>query len=995
MPTPFSQIDAKVGLTPQGGPGRRLSSAVSSGVAAVAPVMPSRLGRLVWLLFVSGCLVPLLLFMVFQYRRLAEARVASLGTAMIQAAHSVQADVEYHIATRFDFLEHMILHLDVISDLSGGDHAREGGQGALIYEAGALGFETFLVVDRSGTIIRSWPDDGRVGQILPIGDPDPPSWVVFLEKTLDTGQRFCAPPETGDARVTERLAHLSAPIRDEAGRIIGAAVGLLRPEPLLASLRHAAEGLPHASLTLRCQDFSLSLGPSPIRADDPDRPGNTRIIGRGSWPEPIVTYRDGAGHPYAGLEIRLDPGLFRGAVWQLAVNTDLSFIGILQRDDLWFAGKFLLGALVLIGFLTYVITHETVSALRHYLGWAVDAARGRAVAMERPHGHHEVAELGKALSDLSFRLRETLDLCSSLSAGNPGKPLRVLDENDRLGLALNGVRDYFNKLMDALDRITGGQFVTTDPAAAPTDLMGRKLQALSDSLSRMNEGNMRLLSATYAQMELARQMGAEQNFSALITGILSFVCRQVKATTGALYLADTDSTAFVLKGTHGAMDDDYPEKIAPGERLSGQAVRSMKPLLAPPAPVPAVGIEGGLFRGRAVSVLAFPFVLRNEVIAVMELAGLYEFKSDHVEFIKKNNESIAIALHSAQARNLTETLLRKTVDQAESLKRQQEQLSTANRDLAAQADALKQSETRLMAREKELEEANRELAAHTRRLEEQKRFLDQKNRELEDTKSILETKAEELTRSNRYKSEFLANMSHELRTPLNSIILLSRTLGDKLEKEPGSPLVKFADIINAAGRDLLNLIDDVLDLTKLSSGDMARNMIPYELRDVERVLKYWFGKVALEKNIDFDMVWTEPLPTIVYTDPTKLEKILKSLLSNAFKYTSRGRVSVTIRRPDPDRPLPVKTLNRERTVEFLITDTGEGIPEAMQSAIFDAFKQGDGSITRKHGGTGLGLSLAQEFARLLRGDIQLVHSDERGSAFRLLIPDGEPTGGEA
>jgi signal transduction histidine kinase len=994
MMTPLSQDDANIRLRPPGRTGQLRPAVVAFGFSDVAPVTTSRLGRFVWLLFASGCLVPLLVFMGFQYRRLAVHQIDTLSSAMIQAARIVQSDLEQHVATRFDFLEHMILHLERSSVSSDQEPNEARHRSALIHEAGTLGFASFLAVDRSGTIVTSWPADQRTGDRLPIGDANAPAWVTLLGRSMETGERFCAPPETGHEASTDSLAHICAPIRDEAGQIIGAATGLLRSGPFLVSQSHEGGRIPNSSAYLRSQDFILPLWPSSVTVHDPVDDQKTQGERFESWPSPIIAFRDSMGHVTAGLRTRLDAQVFRGGVWHLFVSTDLTTLYAQRKEFVRSAAVFVVFTLMLIGILTYVLTHETVVVVRHYLHWARDAALGRISAIERPHGQHELAELGQALSDLSFRLRDLTNLGTALSSGNPGRPLRVVDEEDQLGRALNGVRDYFGSLTATIDRITSGRFVPGSQAVSPSDQLGQKLMLLSESLNRMNEGNMRLISATYAQMELARQMGAEQNFSALVTGILDFVCRQVKAKTGVLYVVDSESVMFARVGTWGGMADDYPERIVAGERLAGQAIRDQKPLLAPPMPLPSVGIESGLVREQAVSVLAFPFVLRNEVIAVIELAGLQEFKPDHLDFIKKNNESIAIAIHLAQARNLTETLLRKTVEQSESLRYQQEQLSTANRELADQAEALRQSETRLMARETELEDANRELAAHTRRLEDQKRFLDLKNRELEATQSILESKAEELTRSNRYKSEFLANMSHELRTPLNSIILLSQTLRDKLGREPGNPLVKFAEIINAAGRDLLSLIDDVLDLTKLSSGDMARTTNPYALRDIERVLKFWFGKIALEKNIAFDIVWTDPLPTTIFTDPTKLEKILKSLLSNAFKYTSTGRVSVEIRRPDPDSPLPDPSLRHDRTVEFLITDTGEGIPEAMKAVIFDAFKQGDGTITRKHGGTGLGLALAQEFARLLRGDIRLVRSDEGGSAFSLFIPDGEPAEGE-
>jgi tubulin-specific chaperone A len=320
---------------------------------------------------------------------------------------------------------------------------------------------------------------------------------------------------------------------------------------------------------------------------------------------------------------------------------------------------------------------------------------------------------------------------------------------------------------------------------------------------------------------------------------------------------------------------------------------------------------------------------------------------------------------------------------------QQEKLKKANIELEGQTVALKKSELRLKSREEELKQANRTLEAHSLHLDRQRQSLDQKNRELEETKMMLENKARELTRSNSYKSEFLANMSHELRTPLNSIILLSGILADKGALNTDRS-VKFARMINKSGKDLLNIIEEVLDLTRVSTGKMALSISRYKISDIVRIMKKIFEPVAVEKNLGFSITVMDGLPEVIETDPAKLERVLKNIISNAFKYTEKGHVALEVRRPGSSFNFSSVGLDPEKAVLFSITDTGEGIPDSMKTAVFDAFRQVDGSTARKHEGVGLGLSIANEFAGLLKGEIQLKSELGKGSCFTLCLPEVWP-----
>src|SRR5262249_37170914 len=307
--------------------------------------------------------------------------------------------------------------------------------------------------------------------------------------------------------------------------------------------------------------------------------------------------------------------------------------------------------------------------------------------------------------------------------------------------------------------------------------------------------------------------------------------------------------------------------------------------------------------------------------------------------------------------------------------------------LEQQAFTLRESEERLRTHQEELRQTNDELQEKAKQLARQNSEVEAKNHEIEEARSSLEEKAEQLALTSKYKSEFLADMSHELRTPLNSILILSRQLADNVEGNLNGKQVQFADTIQTSGADLLSLINDILDLSKVESGMMAIEVGETPFTEITEQLNRSFHQVSMDKGLEFIIERAPDLPPAINTDPKRLQQILKNLLSNAFKFTERGHVSIDIKVAERRGNYASETLNQaDQVIAFRVSDTGIGIPSEKQRIIFEAFQQADGTTSRKFGGTGLGLSISREIARLLGGEIRVVSAPGEGSAFTLYLP---------
>ncbi|MBW4602747.1 MAG: HAMP domain-containing protein [Calothrix sp. FI2-JRJ7] len=424
-----------------------------------------------------------------------------------------------------------------------------------------------------------------------------------------------------------------------------------------------------------------------------------------------------------------------------------------------------------------------------------------------------------------------------------------------------------------------------------------------------------------------------------------------------------------------------------GEGLVGQCALEKERILLTQVPDDYIKISSGLGESIPLNVVVLPVLFEGQVTAVIELASFHRFSEIHLTFLDQLTESIAIVLNTISASMRTEELLKQSQSLAEELQTQQKELTETNKRLEQQAQSLKASEELLKRQQEQLQQTNEELEEKAELLAVQNREVERKNNEIEQARQAIEEKAEQLAMTSKYKSQFLANMSHELRTPLNSLLILAGLLSENSEANLTDKQVEYSRTIYSAGNDLLALINDILDLAKIESGTMSVEIHETLFRDLQQHIEINFRQVAADRKLDFRIHFDSHLPRAIFTDAKRLQQILKNLLSNAFKFTEQGCVSLNVSLAtsgwNPDKEI----LNRsERVIAFAVTDTGIGIARDKQQIIFEAFQQVDGTTSRKYDGTGLGLSISREIANLLGGEIRLVSELGKGSTFTLYLP---------
>lgn len=485
--------------------------------------------------------------------------------------------------------------------------------------------------------------------------------------------------------------------------------------------------------------------------------------------------------------------------------------------------------------------------------------------------------------------------------------------------------------------------------------------------------------------------------SSLLTGLSKADTKELSLkllSTIAEYICAVQGTFFLIKEEPG--EEAYLQliagyafqerksltnKVALGEGLIGQAAFEGKPILVQNIPEDYIMINSSLGHGSPTNVIAWPMVNDNQVIGVMEFAFFEVLGKNQKNFLGEIAPRIAGALSMTEAQRKTEALLKAS----EELKGE---LLVSNTQLEESAEELRKSEMNLREQQELLLKSNTDLEERSQELEVQKVALQKQNEEIENARETLFLKAQELEAASKYKSEFLANMSHELRTPLNSILILAEMLANNKGERLNTKEVEHAQVIHRAGNDLLTLINDILDLSKIEAGRLDIITEDVSVSDLSKDMELMFEHVAIEKQVNYQINIDDNIPAYINTDRVRLGQILKNLLSNAFKFTPKdGTVSLEMCFASNDVSFKSDSLAKaQKVVRISVKDTGIGIPQEKQALIFEAFRQADGSTSRKYGGTGLGLSISLKLASLLGGEIQLTSKENQGSDFSLFIP---------
>jgi len=603
----------------------------------------------------------------------------------------------------------------------------------------------------------------------------------------------------------------------------------------------------------------------------------------------------------------------------------------------------------------------------------------------------EVAALAETINNMTDTLGTFADQVSSVARevgieGKLGGQAKVPNATgtwrqltDNVNQLAASLTTQIRAISEVATAVTKGDLTRTITVGAEGEV-ARLKDNINQMIVNLRETTQKNQEQDWLKTNLAKfssMMQGQKNLDTVSRLIMSELTPLVSAHHGAFFMMDQESEGPVLKlvATYAYKErKSVSNRFRPGEGLVGQCALEKKTILLTRVPADYIQISSGLGESPPQSIIVLPVLFEGEMKAVIELASFNTFSAIHQIFLDQLTGSIGVVLNMIGANMRTEQLLL----QSQGLT---QELQSQSQELTVQQEELKRSNSALEKQALELEEK-------AKQLEEQNQSIEIKNREVEMARASLEEKAEQLQLISKYKSEFLANMSHELRTPLNSLLILAKLLADNKESNLSEKQVEYAKTIYASGGDLLSLINEILDLSKVEAGKMQIEPRDIALVDLKEFVERNFRPVAEQKSLDFSVDLAGPLPGHVRTDPQRLQQVLKNLLANAFKFTDQGSVVLRIHTVQDRRGLDNDALHRaDQVIAFSVIDTGIGIPRNKQRLIFEAFQQADGTTSRKYGGTGLGLSISREITRLLGGEIHVESVPGQGSMFTILLPD--------
>jgi len=622
-----------------------------------------------------------------------------------------------------------------------------------------------------------------------------------------------------------------------------------------------------------------------------------------------------------------------------------------------------------------VMAANLTEQVRGIVGVVTAVANGDLTKSLAMQSKGEVAALAETINNMTRTLATFADQVTSVArevgvegrlggqANVPGTAGTWKDLTGNVNLLAANLTTQVRAIAEVATAVTKGDLTRSIQVEARGEVA-----ALKDNINTMI-GNLRLTTERNTEQDwlksslarLTSMLQGQRNLETVGRLLLSELVPLLNAQSGAIYRASDEfpDELSLLSVYADDLSSGYGRRIRSGQGLIGQCLQDKRRILVSHIPPDAVPIGSALFRARPQNIVILPVLFEARVKAVIELSSLSHFTDLQVAFLEQLTASIGIVLNSIEATMQTESLL------------------TQSQQLAAE----------LQSQQSELQQTNEQLAQKAQQIAERNFEVERKNEEIEQARRALEEKAHELALTSKYKSDFLANMSHELRTPLNSILILGQQLAENHDGNLQARQVEFARTIHAAGTDLLNLISDILDLSKIESGTVSVNAEPIDLHRLVDIVERPFRHEAESRRLNFAVAIDPGLESTISTDSKRLQQVLKNLLSNAFKFTREGEIRLSIWRAASGWSPHHRALNAApAVVAFEVSDTGIGIAEDKQKIVFEAFQQADASTSRKFGGTGLGLAISRELSLLLGGEIQLRSVPGAGSTFTLYLP---------
>ncbi|KPA13131.1 signal transduction four helix bundle sensory module [Candidatus Magnetomorum sp. HK-1] len=677
---------------------------------------------------------------------------------------------------------------------------------------------------------------------------------------------------------------------------------------------------------------------------------------------------------------------FKGSNWFLIICADkkavLAFAFELRNQLL----LIFLVLFILVFIIAYYFSHSISKPIVKLSKRAKKVAAGELVEIEIIKSKDEIGVLAQSFEQVVTYFQHIVTQAQEITQGNYSNSLSLRSENDLLGITLNNMLDSFKNIVSYANAISKGDYTASLKPRSDKDELSFALNNMMVSLQEAAAKNMEQDWLKTGQTKLSNEIRGNKSMKSLSNDIIVCISQYLNVQVGTFYVVN-DENILELKASYACPNPDALTKyIKVGHGIVGQVAKDKKSVFLTEMPGEYIKVESSLVNAPTNNIAVIPLILHNVVIGVMEFGTFAPFVTKHHHFLSLVTESIAIAIHSSKERHKVQKLLKKTQEQAEELQSQQEELRVTNEELQEHTNELTKNEERLKLQKEKLYAINSELEEKNKYLEDQKLQITQKKIELESTHQNLEQKTKELEMASKYKSEFLANMSHELRTPLNSLLLLSNILLENKDKNLTDSQIDSIKIMHSVGNELLELINEILDLSKVESGKMSIHIEEFVIQDIANLIKSKFHNLIKEKGLSLDINLQNANIKEIQTDPNKLMQIITNLITNAIKFTHKGGITVDFYSPSKDNKLLSIGLPLLKTLAISITDTGIGIDIDKQKLVFEAFQQADGSTSRKYGGTGLGLSICRELAKLIGGEIHLKSEIGKGSTFTLYIP---------
>jgi CheY-like chemotaxis protein/HAMP domain-containing protein len=869
------------------------------------------------------------------------------------------------------------------------------------------GYYDIYYIDDNGLILYSLREDSNLGENLFNGPMQQTRFAQTTRKALETGKTLFSDLEFFGPSYNMLSGFFVHPVRVDNGKIIGVIALQVTMDRINQIIRQEAgygetgqayivgsDGLLRTTLRFGNQDDIMNKRIENNKVKDwlfflanRDNPGLLRE--KELDMEKVSTYDSDLNGKYVlGIYRNLSQLENLGVNWTLIEEIEHSEAFAYARKLSDIVKVTFIITIILVFLTSLLVTRWFVSPIKQLSSWAKQVAVGQLDNKTIKAPNNEIGEMVQTFNRLVQSLQKYANVARLMALGDYSEKVEVRSKEDVLGNSMNTMVESFKQVVEQANRIAKGDFSVNIMPRSQNDTLNIALFEMTRMLAiNAEETRTQDWLKTGINM-LDNAMSGNHTLQQLCGKVLDMLTPYVKANAAAIYTSGKDAQTFELLAAYGFDENFLHEQhtIRVGHGVAGKTIESGQNCVISTDNTEGFEILTGSGKIAARELYIMPLIHEKQVVGVLEIASINLFTELHKTFLNMAAGNIALSIRTAIANEKVRELLRQTQEQANELTVQQEELRQMNEELQEQAAALRLSEENLQAQQEELRVTNEELEERTRALELQREVLKQKNKELEEARAEIERKARDLEQASRYKSEFLANMSHELRTPLNSILVLSQLLGENKKNHLDPKELEYARTIHSSGADLLELINEILDLSKVEAGRIDLFIENLFIDDVIDYIRKTFSPLAEKKGLELFINKTNNIPAQVHTDPQRVMQILKNLFSNAIKFTHKGSISLKIYKPSKEH-LPKNTLlDPDTTIAFSVSDTGIGIAPDKLEIIFEAFRQADGTTSRKYGGTGLGLSISKAFTELLGGELDVESTEGKGTTFTLFLP---------